>query len=74
MNEQVTPIITGPRNGEQAIIPGTGAITPLAIDRLPGTLQRSRHPPAAVEWGPQELLVDQPHQRRFSSDSVAGER
>ena len=37
-------------------------LDPLAIDRLPGSLQTRRHPSAAVERGQQELLVDQPHQ------------
>ena len=38
------------------------SLDPLAIDRLPGTLQRYRHPSAAVERGPEELFVDKPHQ------------
>src|SRR5512135_494968 len=37
-------------------------LDPLAIDRLPGSLQSDRHLPAAVERGLEELLVDPPHQ------------
>src|SRR5207249_5360072 len=36
-------------------------LDPLAIDRLPGTLQSDRHLPAAVERGLEERRVDPPH-------------
>src|SRR5512135_756510 len=54
----------GPRPGEQRLQAHHShePLDPLAIDRLPGTLQTRRHPPAAVERGLEELLVDQPHQ------------
>ena len=56
MNDQVTPIITGPRNGEQAISPFWGHFTPIlpsigfeslfqkpyAVVRLRGRLYRNR--------------------------------
>ena len=56
--------VGGPRPGKIASRPifRHQPLHPLAIDRLPGTLQRSRHPPAAVERGQEELLIDQPHQ------------
>src|SRR5512135_3096029 len=54
----------GPRPGEERLQAHHShePLDPLAIDRLPGTLQTRRHPPAAVERGLEELLVDQPHQ------------
>src|SRR5262249_58936281 len=62
----------GPRANERPAPPH-----PLAIDRRPRALQEYRHPPAAVEWGPEELLADQPHQpqvllRRGGRPEVVG--
>ena len=56
MNEQVTPIITGPRNGEQAICPLFGAFYPyFAIHSTLRAAGASRYPPLKEREWPRSL-------------------